>query len=108
MGCHSRGVSYPGYPGSLKGRPSWVEAPTNQVGWVASGFVVQLAMCLFMDTKNQKLLGLIRSCLFIFVFIFITIRGGSSKMLLWFMPESVLPTFSSKSFIVSSLMFNPL
>ena len=52
----------------------------------------------------QKLLSLIKSHLFIFVFIVITLGGGSEKMLLWFMSESVWPMFSSKSFIVSGLM----
>ena len=52
----------------------------------------------------QKLLNLIRSYLFIFVFMVITLRGGSEKMLLSFMSESVWPMFSSKSFIVSGLI----
>ena len=39
----------------------------------------------------QKLLSLIRSHLFIFVFIFITLGGGSKKILLRFMSENVLP-----------------
>ena len=43
----------------------------------------------------QKLLSFIRSHLFIFVFIFITLGGGSKK----------IPMFSSKSFIVSGLTF---
>ena len=47
-----------------------------------------------------KLLSLIRSHLFIFVFIVNTLRGGSEKMLLSFMLESVWPMFSSKSLIV--------
>ena len=51
----------------------------------------------------QKLLSLIRSHLF--VFIFITLGGGSKKILLWFMSKSVLPMFSSKSLIVSSVTF---
>ena len=51
----------------------------------------------------QKLSSLIKSHLFIFVFIAITLRGGSEKMLLWFMSESVWPMFSSKSFIASVL-----
>ena len=51
----------------------------------------------------QKLLSLIRSHVFIFVFIVNTLRGGSEKMLS-FMSESVWPMFSSKSFIVSGLM----
>ena len=56
----------------------------------------------------QKLLSFIRSHLFIFVFIFITLGGGSKKILLLFMWESVLPVFFSKSFIVSSLIFRSL
>ena len=55
----------------------------------------------------QKLLTLIRPHLFIFVFIVITLGGGSEKTVLWFMSESV-PMFSSKSFIVSSLIFRTL
>ena len=51
----------------------------------------------------QKYLSFTRSHLFIFVFIAVTIGGGSKKVLLWFMSNSVLPMFSSKSFIVSSL-----
>ena len=56
----------------------------------------------------QKLLSLIRSHLFIFVFIFITLGGGSKKILLQFMSESVLPMYSSKGFIVSGLTFRSL
>ena len=56
----------------------------------------------------QKLLSLIRSHLFIFVFISITLRDGSQRILLWFMSESVLPMFSSKCFIVSGLTFRDL
>ena len=51
----------------------------------------------------KKLLSFIRSNLFIFVFIFITLGGGSKTILLWFMSKSVFPIFSSKNFIVSSL-----
>ena len=47
----------------------------------------------------KKLLSFIRSHLFIFVFISITLRGESKKILLWFMSKSVFPMFSSKSFI---------
>ena len=53
----------------------------------------------------QKLLSLIRSQLFTFVFISITLGGGSWRILLWFMSSSVLPMFSSKNFIVSGLTF---
>ena len=41
----------------------------------------------------QKLLSLIRSHLFSFVFIFITLGGGSKKILLLFMPRSIFPVF---------------
>ena len=43
----------------------------------------------------QKPLSLIKSPLFIFVFIVITL-GGGSEMLLCFMSESVWPMFSSE------------
>ena len=53
----------------------------------------------------QKLLSFIRSHLFIFVFISITLGDGSKKILLWLMAKSVLPMFSCKSYIVSGLTF---
>ena len=56
----------------------------------------------------QKILSFIRSHLFIFVFISITLGGGSKKILLWFMSKSVFPMFSSKSFIVSGLTLRSL
>ena len=56
----------------------------------------------------QKLLSLIKPHLFIFVFTVITLRGGSEKMLLSFMSESVWPMFSSKSLIVSGLISRSL
>ena len=49
-------------------------------------FMVSLAV--------QTLLSLIRPHLFIFIFTFITLGGGSKKILLRFMSESVLPMFS--------------
>ena len=56
----------------------------------------------------KKLLSLIRSHLFTFVFISITLGSGSLRISLWFMSSSVLPMFSSKSFIVSGLTFRSL
>ena len=56
----------------------------------------------------QKLFYFIRSCLFIFVFISISLARGSKRILLWFISQSVLPMFSSKSFIVSGLTFRSL
>uniref|UniRef100_A0A5G2QHZ7 Uncharacterized protein n=1 Tax=Sus scrofa TaxID=9823 RepID=A0A5G2QHZ7_PIG len=67
--------------------------------------------CLFVFRVSfavQKLLSLIRSHLFIFVFTVITLRGGSEKMLLLFMLEIVWPVFSSRSFIVSGLLSRSL
>ena len=54
---------------------------------------------------STKLLGLIRSHLFIFVFISITVEDGWKKILLSFMSQNVLLKFSCKSFIVSGLTF---
>ena len=56
----------------------------------------------------QKFWGLISSYLFIFVFISTTLGDGWDKTLLWFTSKSVLPMFSSKSFIVSDLTFRSL
>ena len=53
----------------------------------------------------QELLLLIRFHLFIFVYIFITLGGGSKKIFLQFMSKSVLPMFSSRSFMVYSPTF---
>ena len=53
--------------------------------------------CLFIlfrvSFDMQKLLSLIKSHLFIFVFIVITLGGGSEKLLLSFMSERVWPVF---------------
>ena len=43
-----------------------------------------------------------------FMFIFIILGGGSKKILLQFVSQRVLPTFSSKSFKVSSVTFSCL
>ena len=56
----------------------------------------------------QNLLSLIRSHLFILVFISINLGGGSKRILLWFMSKIILPVFSSESFIVSGLTFKSL
>ena len=55
----------------------------------------------------QNLFSLISSHLFIFI-IFNTLGVGSKKILLQFISESVLPMFSSNSFIVSSHTFRSL
>ena len=56
----------------------------------------------------EKFLSLIRSHLFIFLFIFITLGDGSRNILLWFMSQSVLHMFSSKGFIVLGITFMSL
>ena len=50
-----------------------------------------------------KAFKLIRSHLFIFACISISLGSGSKRILLWFMSKNILLMFSSKSFIVSGL-----
>ena len=64
-----------------------------------------LLMVLFV---MHNLLCLIRFHLFVLVLNFITLGGVSEKMLLQFMAKSVMPIFSSKRFMVSSLTFRSL
>ena len=75
---------------------------------VSSHSVACLFVLFRVSFAVQKLLSLIRSHLFIFVFIVNTLRGGSEKMLLSFLSEGVWPMFSSKSFIVSGLVSRSL
>ena len=56
----------------------------------------------------QKLLSFIMSHLFSFVFISVSLGGGSKSILKLFMSKSVIPVFSSKSLIVSGLTFRSL
>ena len=56
----------------------------------------------------QKLLILMRSHLFVFIFISITLGDEPQKILLWFLSKGVVPLFSSKSFTVFSLTFRSL
>ena len=53
----------------------------------------------------QMLLSFIKSHLFNFAFISINLGGVSERIMLPFMTNSVLPMFSSKSFIFSGLAF---
>ena len=55
-----------------------------------------------------KHLSLSRCHLFIFVFICIVLGDGWKKLLLLCMSESVMPLFSSRSFIVFCLTFRSL
>ena len=67
------------------------------VAWFANIFSHSVC-CLFILFMVyfvvQKILSLIRSHWFVFVFISITLGDGSKKILLQFMSESVLPMFS--------------
>ena len=70
------------------------------------------APCLFIlfmvSFAVQKLVSLIRSHLFIFIFISIALGDWPKKTLVRFMSENGLPMFSSRSFMVSCLMFKSL
>ena len=57
----------------------------------SEGYLFVLFMASF---AAQKHLSLIKSHLFIFVFIYITLRGGLKNILLQFMSRSVMPVFS--------------
>ena len=56
----------------------------------------------------QKTLSFIRSHLFIFSFVSITLGDGSKNILLWFMWKNILPMFSSKSFTIFGITFGYL
>ena len=60
---------------------SYTNIFSHSVGYLFISFRVSFAV--------QKFLSLIKSLLFIFVFIAVTLRGVSEKMLLSFMSESV-------------------
>ena len=70
---------------------------------------VSCLFVLFMDSfAVEKLLSLIRSPLFMFVFIPITVGDGPQKILLQSMSNTVVPIFSSRSFVVSGLTLRSL
>ena len=56
----------------------------------------------------QKLFSFIRSHLFIFAFASFALGDRCKKIFLQFMSKNVLPRFSSRSFMVSSLTFRSL
>ena len=55
-----------------------------------------------------KLVSLVRFHCFIFVFISIVLADWPKKTFVWLMSEKVLSMFSSRSFMVSCLMFKSL
>ena len=67
-----------------------------------------LFVLLMVSFTVQKLLNLIRSHLFTFAFISFALGDWSKKILLWFISENILPMFSSRSFMVSCLIFRSL
>ena len=79
---------------------SFVIISSHSEGCLFNLFIVSFAV--------HQLLNLIRSHLFTFGFISITLGGASKSILLQFMSQSVLPMFSSKNFIVSGLTFRSL
>ena len=72
---------------------------------VSEGYLFILFMASF---AAWKIYVLLRSHLFIFVCIFITLGDESKKILLRFMLKGVLHMFSSRSFIVVALTFRSL
>ena len=69
-----------------------------------SAWTLSFCVCLF-STAVQMVLSLIMPHLFIFAFIFIALGGWPKETLVLFMSENVLPVFSSRSFMVSCLIF---
>ena len=73
---------------------------SHSIGYVFVLFMVSFAM--------PKLLSLIRSHLFIFAFISFALGDWSTKVLLHFIWENVLPMFSSRNFMVPCLILRSL
>ena len=97
---------------TIKNRKQFVTLETSFISHIIFKYFLPSVGCLFVlfivSFAVQKLLSLSRSYLFIFVFISIILGHRLKKILLWFMSESVLPMFLSKSSIVSSLTFRAL
>ena len=73
------------------------------ISFFHSGFCLSSCLVSFALLKH-----LVMSYLFIFVFISITLGGGSKRILVQFMLKSIVPMFSSKSFVASGLIFKSL
>ena len=88
----------------------WRSIPCCSLCLQRSSPTLDCLFILFMVSfAEQKILCLITSHWFIFVFIFIILGGGLNRqILLWFMSKSVLPMYSLRSFIVFGLMFRSL
>ena len=82
--------------------------PVSWFANIVSRSVGCLLILFIISFVVHKLLSLIRSDLFNFYFISITLGNGLKKILLQCMSKSVEHMFSCKSFIVSSLTFKSL
>ena len=69
---------------------------------------VVFSFCWWFPLLCKSFYILIMSHLFIFAFISFALGDWSKKILLWFMSKNILPMFSSRSFVVSCLIFRPL
>ena len=75
---------------------------------IFSEFVGCLFILFMVSFAVENLLRLVRSHLFIFVFISIALGDWPKKTMVWFMSENVLPMFSSRSLMVSCIkVFKP-
>ena len=81
--------------------------PTFWLGCLFFWYWVVWAACIFWKLILCQLFHLLLFSPILRV-VFSPLRGGSKRILLWFMSSSVLPMFSSKSFIVSDLTFRSL
>ena len=80
--------------------------------WALSDIFSHAVGCLFVlllvSFAMQKLLSLVRSHLFIFAIFLLLYEVDPKKILLQFMSKSILPVFSSRTFIVTGLTFKSL
>ena len=72
---------------------------------IFSQFIGCLFVLFMVSFAMQRLIVLIRSYLFIFAFVSITLGDRSKNIFLQFMSKSILPMFSFRRFIVSGLTF---
>ena len=70
--------------------------------------ILRVVLLFMVSFAVQKPFSLGSICLYLVLFIFPTLGGGSKKTLLQFMSNSLLPRFSSKSLIISSLTYRSL
>ena len=97
-------LSYMSYLYILEIKPLSVTLFANSF----SHYVGCLFIFLMVSFTVQKLVGLVRSHLFIFVFISIALGDWPKKIFVQLMSEVVLPMCFSRSFMVSRLMFKSL